>query len=56
MPLADEDDWSMSSDEQLAEVLKKLFNPKEGDIIAIVGAADKELAEQGAMAVALTLL
>ncbi len=56
MPLADDDDWSMSSDEPLAEVLKKLFNPKEGDIIAIVGAANKELAEQGAMAVALTLL
>jgi len=56
MPFRDEDDWSMSSDEPLARVLGSLFKPKDGDIVAIVGAGSERAAELGAMAAALTLL
>lgn len=56
MSLTDEDDWSMGFDEPLARVLESLFKPKEGDIVAIVGAGSERAAKLGAMAAALALL
>jgi predicted transcriptional regulator len=56
MSLSGENDWRMGSGEPLAQVLKRLFDAGEGDVVAIVGAATETIAEQGAMAAALTLL
>jgi predicted transcriptional regulator len=56
MPLSGEDDWRMGPKEPLAQVLERLFDAREGDVVAIVGATTENIAEQGAMAAALTLL
>jgi len=56
MPKADRDESVLASDDLLFQDLRRLFAPREGDVIIIVGASKIGLAEQGAMAAALTLL
>jgi len=56
MPSAEKADRRMGPDESLAQGLERMFSPSERDVIVIVGAASRELAHQGAMAAALTLV
>jgi predicted transcriptional regulator len=55
MPTADRNE-EMPPDDHLVQVLNDLYHPKDGDVVAIVSAPDRERAEQGAMAAALELL
>lgn len=50
------DRWRLRADHSLAQEIRTLFKPEDGDVIAIVGATTRELAEHGALAAALTLL
>ena len=56
MPMAEKDDWRLKADDQLTLRLWETLQPKEGDVIVIVGAPEKALAEYGALAAAMTLL
>ena len=55
MPTADRSE-EMSLDDPLVHDLESLLHPKDGDVVTIVSAPNRETAEQGAMAVALELL
>jgi predicted transcriptional regulator len=55
MPTA-ERDWRLSSQDSLVQALDESFQPKNFDVVAIVSAPSKAVAEYGAMAAALTLL
>jgi predicted transcriptional regulator len=55
MPTADRKD-EMSRDDPLVHDLENLLHPKDGDVVTIVSAPNRETAEQGAMAAALELL
>jgi len=50
------DRWRLRADDLLAQEINRLFNPEDGDVITIVGATTRELAEHGALAAALTLV
>lgn len=56
MPMGGRDDWKLKHHDSLFQSLKSLFDPKSGDVVVISSARDKLLAEQGAMAAALTLI
>jgi len=56
MPLDDEPQWKLTPRDSLFQELNSSLQPKDNDVIAIIGAAGKEQAKQGAMAAALTLL
>lgn len=55
MPTA-ERDWKLSSQDSLVQTLDKSFHPKNNDVVSIVSAPSKAVAEYGAIAAALTLL
>jgi predicted transcriptional regulator len=56
MPMGGSDDWKLNSRDALFQDLKALFVPKGGDVVVISSAGDHFLAQQGAMAAALTLI
>ena len=56
MPMSEGEKWSLTQDDLLYQKLKNLFGPKQGDVVVICSAQDGSLAEQGAMAAALTLV
>ena len=56
MPKGERLESTIASHDLLFEDLRKLFAPKEGDVIIIVGAPNVGLAEHGAMAAALSVL
>lgn len=56
MPMSESEEWSLNSDDQLFQDLKKSFSPGEGDIIVLSSAPDRATADHGAMAAALTLI
>lgn len=56
MPMAENNDWRLRADDPLTQELERSFHPKDNDVVTIVSAPNKRLAEQGAMAAALTLL
>ncbi len=56
MPMAENEDWKLSSEDPLARDLQNSFHPRENDVVTIISAPDKGHAEDGAMAAALTLL
>jgi hypothetical protein len=56
MPKVNQEEWTLGSHDLLFEDLRKLFVPREGDVITIVSAPNIGLAEHCAMAAALTLL
>jgi predicted transcriptional regulator len=56
MPKGEREEWTLGSHDLLFEDLRKLFAPREGDVITIVSAPDIGLAEHCAIAAALTLL
>ncbi len=56
MPMGGSEDWRISNDDSLFQNLKNSLSPKTGDVVVISSAPDKVLAEQGAMAAALTLV
>jgi predicted transcriptional regulator len=56
MPMGEREDWTLPSHDLLFEDLRRLFAPREGDVITIVSAPSVGLAEHCAMAAALTLL
>ena len=55
MPMGGDEDWTLGPADSLFQDLKSL-NPRAGDVVVISSAPDKVLAEQGAMAAALTLI
>jgi predicted transcriptional regulator len=55
MPMADQD-WKLSQQDSLGRDLNRLFAPRDNDVIIIASAPEKEIAEHGAMAAALTLV
>jgi predicted transcriptional regulator len=55
MPTA-ERDWKLSSRDSLVRTLGESFHPRNYDVVIIVSASSKPVAEYGAMAAALTLL
>jgi predicted transcriptional regulator len=55
MPMANED-WKLNQEDSLGRDLNGLFAPRDKDVIIIASAPEKEIAEQGAMAAALTLV
>lgn len=55
MPMANED-WKLNPQDSLGPDLNGLFAPRENDVIIIASAPEKEIAEHGAMAAALTLV
>jgi len=55
MPMANED-WKLNPQDSLARDLNGLFAPGDKDVIIIASAPEKEIAEHGAMAAALTLV
>lgn len=56
MPMSEGESWILQPRDLLFEELRKAFSPNNGDVITIVSAHNKELAEHSAMAAALTLL
>jgi len=56
MPMKERGEWTLGSHDLLFEDLRKLFAPREGDVITIVSAPNIGLAEHCSMAAALTLL
>ncbi|MGA8856379.1 MAG: DUF4443 domain-containing protein [Candidatus Bathyarchaeia archaeon] len=56
MPMSENEEWSLTSDDPLFQDLKKSFNPGEGDVIVLSSATDRVTADHGAMAAALTLI
>jgi len=56
MPMKEREKWNLGSHDSLFEDLRKLFAPREGDVIVIVSAPNTGLAEHCSMAAALTLL
>lgn len=56
MPMGEGEEWRLEQDDVLFQDLEKRFGPKEGDVALIISAADKSLAEHGAMAAALTFM
>jgi len=56
MPAGERDESYLASSDVLFEDLRRLFVPREGDVITIVSASSRGLAEHCAMAAALTLL
>jgi predicted transcriptional regulator len=56
MPMGETEDWRLEPRDPLAQDLRNAFHPENGDVIAIVSASREDLAEHGAVAVALTLL
>jgi predicted transcriptional regulator len=56
MPKGEREEWTLGAHDLLFEDLRKLFAPREGDVITIVSAPNVGLAEHCAMAAALTLL
>jgi predicted transcriptional regulator len=56
MPMSEGEKWSLTQDDLLYQKLKHFFGPKQGDVVVISSAPDGSLAEQGAMAAALTLV
>lgn len=56
MPMSEGEKWSLTQDDSLYQKLRHFFGPKQGDVVIICSAQDGSLAEQGAMAAALTLV
>lgn len=56
MPKGEREEWTLAPHDLLFKDLRKLFAPRDGDAIVIVGAPNIGLAEHGAMAAALTIL
>ena len=56
MPMADDEEWRLDSKDPLAQDLENAFHPKENDVVTIISAPNRGLAENGAMAAAMTLL
>lgn len=56
MPMSEGEESKLSPKDPLFQELQKLFNSKENDAISIVSAAEKSVAEDGAIAAALTLI
>jgi len=56
MPMGENDAWSLEQNDLLFEEVRKLFGPKNEDVIMIVGASNLGLAEHCAVAAGLTLL
>jgi hypothetical protein len=56
MPMSENEEWSLTSDDPLFQDLKKSFSPGEGDVIVLSSATDRVTADHGAMAAALTLI
>jgi hypothetical protein len=55
MPLGEKDS-TLDPKDSLAQILNDSFNPKDNDVIIITSASEKEIAENGTMAAALTLV
>lgn len=56
MPMAENKEWRLNSKDLFVQELKKSFRPKDDDVLTVVSAPHRGLAEHGAMAAALTLL
>ena len=56
MPMGEREESTLVSHDLLFEDLRRLFGPREGDVVTIVSASNLGLAEHCAMAAALTLL
>jgi hypothetical protein len=56
MPMGGRKDWALEANDLLFEDLRKLFAPKENDVITIVSASNTGMAEHCVIAAALTLL
>ena len=56
MPMAEGEEWQLISVDSLVQEVKKSFSPRDDDVLTVVSAPYRGLAEHGAMAAALTLL
>lgn len=56
MPMEESDEWELRSGDELVQSLEKSVHPKPRDAVMVVSAPSRRLAEQGAIAAALTLL
>ncbi len=56
MPMVENEEWHLDPEDPLVRELKKSMSPNDGDVLTVVSAQDRGLAEYGAMAAALTLL
>ncbi len=55
MPMADQD-ASLEHKDMLAQTLNDIFMPAESDVIIITSASERKIAQDGAIAAALTLV
>lgn len=56
MPMSEGEEWKLTIDDELFQDLRSTFSPKENDVVVLSSGPDNHLAEQGAMAAALTLV
>jgi predicted transcriptional regulator len=56
MPMGEHEERTLAAKDSLFADLEKIFSPRNGDVITIVGAPSMRMAEHSAMACALTLL
>jgi predicted transcriptional regulator len=56
MPMSENEEWKLSPDDSLFQELRKSFDLRNNDAVTIVSAPEKGLAENGAIAAALTLI
>ena len=56
MPMGEDEDWKLGSGDLLFRELQRTFGPSNNDVITIVSAVSRELAEHCSVAAALTLL
>lgn len=56
MPMAESEDWKLPPQDPLIKELQFVLRARDNDVVTIVSAPHKELAEHGAVAAALTFL
>jgi len=56
MPMDEQEDWTLQPNELLYQDIEKTFTPKNNDVVMIVSAPSEDVAEQGVVAAALTLI
>jgi len=56
MPMGQEEEWALGSNEELFQEINQLFTPEEDDVVTIASAPNHQVAEHCAIAAALTLV
>jgi predicted transcriptional regulator len=56
MPMAESDEWELQPEDDLVQSLDESIHPRYRDAVVVASAPSKGMAEQGAIAAALTLL